>query len=79
MHFSCSHSADSGNEADVDTDWASTVVNELGDRPVSSRACIARLMSRQLAERLVQCALLAGSKENISVVVVLLPGARIPD
>ncbi|XP_067933715.1 protein phosphatase 2C-like domain-containing protein 1 [Watersipora subatra] len=72
-------SEDSGNEADVDTDWASTVPpNDLAVRSsLSSQPSLHRHLSKLLAERLVQSALLAGAKDNISAVVVLLPGTRL--
>lgn len=72
-------SEDSGNEADVDTDWASTVPpNDLALRSaLSGQSNVYRYLSKLLSERLVQSALLAGAKDNISAVVVVLPGTKV--
>lgn len=72
-------SVDSGNEADVDTDWASTLPpheTALGSA-LSTSGNPYRHLSRVLSERLVQSALLAGAKDNISAIVVVLPGTKI--
>jgi len=64
----------------VDTDWASTI-------PPSESAARSALsvlssdykhLSRVLSERLVQSALLAGAKDNISAIVVVLQGTKLP-
>lgn len=74
------HDEDSGNEADVDT-----CLDNLSPFP----GCISRIsmsggpltkeqvqrnQAKMMAEHLVQAALLAGAKDNVSVMVVLLPG-----
>ena len=63
----------SGHEADVDTD--------LGDTPSVSVAAmtpavgLASQVAEQLARKLVQAGMLAGSTENIAVQVALFPAA----
>lgn len=72
---------DSGNEADVDTDWASTLAPDdaLLRSALSNTTNPHRQLAKLLSERLVQSALLAGAKDNVSAVVVVLPGTRIVD
>ena len=63
-----------GNEADIDTttDATSVLRQEL---VTPSPEVLYRDFARSMAERLVQSALMARSRDNVSVMVVLLPGA----
>jgi hypothetical protein len=63
---------ESGNEGDVDTSYTENVSRVLGGIP--TREELQREYARYLAERLVQAALLAGARNNITATIVLLPG-----
>ena len=71
---------DSGNEADVDTclDNLSPFPGCLSRISMNggplTREQVQRNQAKMMAEHLVQAALLAGAKDNVSVMVVLLPG-----
>ena len=67
---------ESGNEADIDTCIDQYTLPALSRMSIAlpSRDEIHREFAKVLAERLVQAAILAGSKDNASAVVVLLPG-----
>ena len=74
---------DSGNEGDVDTEIRSRrrkvrrapppVLRER-EEPMT-RVEVHREYAKRMAERLTQAALLAGGRDNITVMVVLLPGS----
>lgn len=71
---------DSGNEADVDTylenmsPFPGTISRiSVTGGPVTKEQ-VQRNQAKLMAEHLVQAALLAGAKDNVSVMVVLLPG-----
>ena len=72
---------ESGNEADVETygDFLSLPSNSRlsNYNPTMTRGQFHREFSRTMAEHLVQAALLAGAKDNITVMVILLPGCGI--
>ncbi|XP_061189123.1 protein phosphatase 2C-like domain-containing protein 1 isoform X1 [Saccostrea echinata] len=72
---------ESGNEADVETygDFLSLPSNSRlsNYNPSMTRDQFQRDLSRTMAEHLVQAALLAGAKNNITVMVVLLPGCGV--
>ena len=72
---------ESGNEADVETygDFLSLPSNSRlsNYNPTMTRDQFHREFSRTMAEHLVQAALLAGAKDNITVMVILLPGCGI--
>ena len=71
---------ESGNEADVDTigDFMSLPTNSrLSFNPSMTREHLQRDLSKTMAEHLVQAALLAGAKDNITVMVILLPGCGV--
>lgn len=73
---------DSGNEGDVDTYLENISFPEsvsrisMIDGP-PSREQLQRNQARLMAEHLTQAALLAGAKDNITVMVALLPGSRL--
>lgn len=66
-----------GNEADVDTVYTDAktleVLSQISGQALT-REEIQREYSKILAERLIQAALLAGAKDNLTVMVVLFPG-----
>lgn len=64
---------ESGNEADVDTCYTDNMSRLLGGLP--TREEIQREYARYIAERLVQAALLAGARDNITAAVILFPGS----
>ena len=71
---------DSGNEADVDTcidnmsPFPGTISRiSMTGGPVTKEQ-VQRNQAKMMAEHLVQAALMAGAKDNVSVMVVLLPG-----
>ncbi|XP_078323765.1 protein phosphatase 2C-like domain-containing protein 1 isoform X2 [Crassostrea virginica] len=71
---------ESGNEADVDTigDFMSLPTNSrLSFNPSMTREHLQRDLSKTMAEHLVQAALLTGAKDNITVMVILLPGCGV--
>ncbi|KAK3083234.1 hypothetical protein FSP39_017441 [Pinctada imbricata] len=72
---------DSGNEADVETygEYLSLPSNSRlsNYNPAMTRDQYHRQFSRTMAEHLVQAALLAGAKDNITAMVILLPGCGI--
>lgn len=72
---------ESGNEADIDTDFdiASSFIDpanttENGDR---AKDALHREYAKAMSEYLVQAALLAGAKDNVTAMVVLLPGSKL--
>ena len=71
---------DSGNEADVDTcidnmsPFPGTISRISMTGGPLTKEQVQRNQAKMMAEHLVQAALLAGAKDNISVMVVLLPG-----
>lgn len=72
---------ESGNEADVDTygDFMSLPSNSRlsNYNPSMSREHFQRDLSRTMAEHLVQAALLAGAKDNVTAMIILLPGCGV--
>ena len=67
---------DSGNEADIDTISDGLTLpsaSRMADH-VPTREEMQREFARKLSERLVQSAMLAGAKDNITAMVILLPG-----
>jgi hypothetical protein len=73
-------SDDSGNEADIDS-YLENISFPGGISRISmvdgppSREQIQRRQAQIMAEHLVQAALLAGAKDNVTAMVVLLPGS----
>ena len=69
---------DEDYEADIDTftDGLTLCESALSGR-VPTKEEMQRDYAKTMAERLVQAALLAGTKDNITVMVVLLPGCGI--
>ena len=67
---------DSGNEADVETctDGYTLPSPSRMSVHVPSREELQREHAKKMAERMVQAALLAGARDNITVMVLLLPG-----
>ncbi|XP_074656076.1 protein phosphatase 2C-like domain-containing protein 1 isoform X2 [Tubulanus polymorphus] len=67
---------DSGNEGDIETITEAFSISEsrLSRRSLSKEE-IHREFAKAMAERLVQAALLAGSKDNVTVMIVLLQGS----
>lgn len=67
---------DSGNEADVDTytDGLTLPSQSQMSGRIQTRDELHREFARKMSEHLTQAALLAGSRDNVSVMVVLLPG-----
>ena len=72
-HFGNFSDEDSGNEADIDTN-TDILSMRSGERHVTTKEGVQRECAKLLSERLVQAALLAGARDNITVMVVLLPG-----
>lgn len=72
---------ESGNEADVETygDFMSLPSNSRlsNYNPSMSREHFQRDLSCTMAEHLVQAALLAGAKDNVTVMIILLPGCGV--
>ncbi|XP_038047867.1 protein phosphatase 2C-like domain-containing protein 1 [Patiria miniata] len=72
---------DDGNEADVDTltelhtIYAQSRLLEV-EQGRQTKHEMYRSLAQQMSERLVQSALLGGSKDNITVMVILLPGCK---
>ena len=66
-----SHADGMSEDGDIDT-YTEISLPEQG--PAGTREEMLRHFSRAMAERLTQAALLAGSRNNISVMVLLLPG-----
>ncbi|XP_064646848.1 protein phosphatase 2C-like domain-containing protein 1 isoform X2 [Lineus longissimus] len=68
---------DSGNEGDIETstDYLSFggMLSRASEYPLT-REVIQREFAKAMSEKLVQAALLAGAKDNITVMVILLPG-----
>lgn len=75
-HYDGMDGGESGHEADVDTntDLLSIPANSRLSNYVPTREETQRDFAKAMSERLVQAALLAGAKDNISVMVILLPG-----
>ncbi|CAH1789884.1 unnamed protein product [Owenia fusiformis] len=67
---------DSGNEGDIDTctDFVSIPAHSRLTGIIPTKAELHREFSRMISERLVQAALLAGAKDNITAMVIMLPG-----
>ena len=63
--------SDSGQEADVDTDSDYT---EVFDDVQRNQEGVHKQFAQLLAERLSEAALMAGAKDNITVMVMLFPG-----
>ena len=61
------------NDGDLDTYTEGVTLPESGLYAAITREEIQREFARAMAERLVHAALLAGAKDNITVMVVLLP------
>jgi leucyl aminopeptidase len=66
---------DSGNEADVDTEVNGPNPGPKVRREPATREEVHREYAERMAERLTHAALLAGARDNITVMVVLLPGS----
>ncbi|XP_022098391.1 protein phosphatase 2C-like domain-containing protein 1 [Acanthaster planci] len=73
---------DDGNEADVETltelhtIYAQSRLQEAEEQGSRTEHEMYRNLAQQMSERLVQSALLAGSRDNITVMVILLPGCK---
>ena len=67
---------DSGNEADLDTEGVSFIQDPslILETSAPTKEEIQRQYAKGMAERLCQAALLAGAKDNITVMIVLFPG-----
>ena len=71
---------DDGNEADVETLTEMHSIyaqSRLSMSGAPTRPEMYRSLAQSMAERLVQSALLAGSRDNITAMVILLPGCKI--
>ena len=70
---------DSGNEADIDTISDGLTLPPLSrmTNHIPTKEEMQREFARKLSERLVQSAMLAGAKDNITAMVILLPGCGI--
>ncbi|KAL5006051.1 hypothetical protein ScPMuIL_017209 [Solemya velum] len=68
-----------GNEAELETiDDMSRPFSHLSQYcDISSRDQIQRDVAKKMAEHLVQAALLAGAKDNLTVMVAILPGSAL--
>ena len=67
---------ESGNEADVETDFVTISTRSRLSVQQLNNEHSQRELAKAMSERLVQAALLAGSKDNITVMVVLLPACE---
>lgn len=69
---------DDGNEADVETVTEMQTIyakSHLSEKPSWSEKV--RSAAHKVSERLVQAAILAGSRDNITVMVILFPGCKL--
>ena len=71
-----SEAGESGNEADVETDFITLSTRSRVSAQRLRNDQNQREFARAMSERLVQGALLAGSKDNVTVMIILLPGCE---
>ena len=72
-----SEAGDSGNEADVETDFITLSPRSRQSEKIAGPEEKHRDFAKAMSERLVQAALLAGAKDNITVMVILLSAAAV--
>ena len=65
---------ESGNDGDLDTITEYTLPEDFSAMRIPTREELHREYARVLSNRLTQAAIMAGSRNNITVMVILLPG-----